>query len=265
MEKAAEFDNYLKSQAKRPYNRVHDATGVGGGGNEFPVSLSTSDPEDAKWQFRNQAIQNAKANNGNPNDPLSQMDIIAPDSYFDYMKRKSEQELLGDYEAWVYSQVDLTKPETMQFWYNAIPWLQEKRLRVIEEQAEIQKRVARLAVEGVKSEDDMKFIFALKQGLVPLSGTPLYDLNSAGANQKGVFVANDFQAGLMNPYATFFIKTPLDASLMTTDNQGRTALKQFSYKDPVFSNVNNQGIVSGLNLPTKFATPFTRPPAQPAQ
>lgn len=225
---ASELDSFLKGVSNTQYTQVSDRRGT-----KFPAKLSHPDPEDAKWNLRKEAITDGGKT------PAGM--AIAPDSFFDYIDRKKQNELLADYEAWVMENADLSKPETIDWWYRTVPWIRNKRLSVIEEQAELQKNIARIQVDGPKSEEDLKLIFAIKNGLINISNKPLYQLGADGDKA----LSNSFRAGLFNPYSSFFITgadtTGINATkVMSKTNQG-TQFEQFAYTDPFF------GATKGFN------------------
>lgn len=200
--------NYLQGVANTPFINLKDSSRNG----KFPARLGKPDPEDRKWEIRKSII-----------DAQGQTDAgmaIAPEGFFDYLDRKSQMRLQAEYEAWAFSQANLETPEAREFWYRMMPWMKEKQFMVLEEQANLQKTMARIKINGPESDDDLKFIFAYKNGLINVSDKPLYDLENSTHGKT-----DTYKAGIFSPWRDFFITKPLET------NAGDGALK-VDYNQP---------------------------------
>lgn len=173
----------------------------------FPVQLGSTDPEDQKWALREKVMSEAATANG----VLQGVgQVIADDSFFDYAKRKKDQEVLYDFYRFVMSNANLATPEAAQWWFGKFPWMRDMRLAEIDKQAELQKMLARIQVTGPESEDDFMLLFLIRNKTIEV---PTYPLHMMGSDRP---VAETFQKGFFSPFS----KPPWTSTPTGFQNQG---------------------------------------------
>lgn len=154
----------------------------------FPVQLGSTDPEDKKYQLREKLVTGPGASIPGVGQ------AVADDQFFDYAKRKEEQAVLYDFYRFMFSQADLTKPESANWWFSKFPWMRDLRLEEINKNADLQKTLARIQVTGPETEDDFMLMYLIRNGtIVPPQGA----LWQMGANQ-GPKVASTFKEGFFS-------------------------------------------------------------------
>lgn len=203
MQNPASFNAYLQTVGNPAWSKPTTRAPTGGSGTQFAARLATPDPEDSKWFFRNSKITDGKTPAGL---------AIAPNEFFDYLERKKDSELYAQYQAWAINQSDMSTPEARAYWNKILGWVAEKRDSLVEEQANIQKKIAKLKIHGIQSEEDMMFLFALNNGLINVAAQPLYNIDAADESAYPSDKRNDEQkyngkytSGMFSPYRKFFV------------------------------------------------------------
>lgn len=154
----------------------------------FPVQLGTADPDDLAMSLRSQVID------GDGKVP-NMGQAIADDRVFNYLQRKKEAAIEADYRAWVMSQANFSDPAQSQWWTEKFPWIRNLKIAQIEQDADLQKRLAIIKVTGPQSEEDFKLMYELQQGYRVMPSKPVHELNE---DEKWVGDSN-FVRGLFNP------------------------------------------------------------------
>lgn len=197
MQNPASFSSQLKTLSNPAWTKVEDRAGTV----KFASRLATPDSEDWKWNFRQAQIDKST---GATKAGIAE----APEEFFDYLERKKDTELYAQYQAWAIKQADMSTPESRAYWNKILSWVANKREALVDEQADIQKRLAKLKIHGIQSEDDMMFIFALNQGMINVADKALYKLDDADQSAYGDKEENKFggkyTAGIFSPYRKFF-------------------------------------------------------------
>lgn len=152
---------------------------------KFPVQISTTDPEDAKWALRQRIVSDAGIT------PRQGM-AIAPPEFFDYAKRKMDDQEETAFKAWVLQQADLSEPEKVKWWFEHFPWMKTSREEVIDYVADVQRQAAKIALNGPQSEEDFRFLFMKQNGLITVPDQPVqsldtFDWNRGATYQRGFF------------------------------------------------------------------------------
>lgn len=234
MAKASKLNSFLSGVSGQYPVKVETRKGT-----QFHAHLSGPDPEDRKWNLISEKLMEkdavTKAYTGKTIDGQT---AIAPESWYNYMSRKVDRELLANYEGWAINQVDLSTPEAAEFWGRVLPWIREKREALLEEQANIQKQLALIKIRGVQSEEDMMLVFAVQNNMVQVSDKPLYQLDDPAAKFADKATSSTFVSGLLNPWQNFFITSPLTR---TGGNNAKT-VPVYDFADPM------KTVVGGLGL-----------------
>lgn len=238
-----DVNSFLRGASNTKYTNAVDKKN-----GQFPVKLGAPDPEDRKWALRNKII----TDQGGAQNAITNAGVaVAPESFFDYMDRKSQMDLQANYEAWAFNQATLDTPEGREWWFRMSPWLKDKQVEVLEEQANLQKQMARIKITGPQNEDDLKFIFAYNNGLINVSNKPLYELgDNTGTADKGL--SQKFNAGMFNPYSKFYFKSPISATVMSkgTNEETQTNMGQIQWNDPWKPLQNKANVPIGGFKPT---------------
>jgi hypothetical protein len=170
----------------------------------FPVQLGSTDPDDEKYALRAKVIETGNAGTGVV-PGVGQ--VIADEKFFDYAKRKKDQEVLYDFYRFMMSNADLSKPESAQWWFGKFPWMRDLRLAEINKQCELQKALARIQVTGPDSEDDFMLLFLIRNGTIVPPAVPVTKLGTAQATG----IADTFQKGFFSPFSRGnWMKTPTE-------------------------------------------------------
>lgn len=210
---------------------------------QFPVQLSTTDPEDQKWATMQKIIEQGGEGDRGVVPGIGQ--AIVPGEFWDYVQRKENADLLAQFQQFVLQQVDLSKPESANWWFTRFPWIRDLKLKEIDEQAELQKRFAQIQVTGPQNEEDFMMIWMRDQGLIKVATTPLDKLN-----KDTNIISTTYKEGFFSPLAK---KIPATKPVAT-----RSA--KLSWSNPVFaarradfdgiSGYPNRGALEGLYNPS---------------
>jgi len=203
---------------------------------KFPLQLGSTDPDDRKYN-----IQRTMVGNSLTGTVAGYGQATVGSEFFDYAKRKQDQNTLHDFYGYMLNNADLTKPESAQWWFGKFPWMKDMRLREIEREAEVQKRLAKIQVCGPESEEDFMVLFMIDQGLLKKTNQPLYKLPSAVGIYKQPAA---FKAGYFNPF---------NATKPSAINDVRV-----NWTDPI-TNRGTGGLVNAQGVATAAAAaPFTQ-------
>lgn len=200
MQKPKDLTRFLSGVTNTEFQNVKDRTGK-----QFSVKLGKPDPQDRKYDLLKNIITP-----GTKDIPVPQtkdgLVPVADDEYYQYISRKVDAELEANFEGWVMNQVDFSSPEKYQHWTRIAPFVQAKREAVLNEQAELQKRLALIKMRGPESEDDLKLLFAFHTGLVNVANAPLYKLEDDKITFEGKKTgpSSSFTAGLLSPWRSYF-------------------------------------------------------------
>lgn len=231
MVKSAKLNAFLAGVSNTPAVQVQDREGQ-----KFLANLSGPDPEDRKWTLMSQNLLAKNADGDFTGMTRDGMVAVAPDSWYNWMARKVDRQLLANYEGWAIDQIDLSKPESAEFWSRILPWVREKREQLLEEQANIQKQLALIKIRGVQSEDDMMLLFAVQNKLISVSPNALYNLDATDTWANNEKVSTKFTGGLLNPFSKFFITDDKVLNTQGADNGGGDRrVPVYSFTDPLNS------------------------------
>lgn len=203
---------------------------------KFPLQIGSTDPQDRKFKLQNQMVGAGNATGA----VRGYGQAVVGDEFFGWAQRKQDQAMLFDFYDYMLSNADLTKPESAQWWFNKFPWMKDLRLREVEREAEVQKRLAKISICGPESEEDFMVLFMKDQGMLTPSEKPLYRINELDA--AGFNATKDFTRGAFNPFS---VKRPLP---------GNMADVRKNWADPL------GGAPPGTPIPSPFAGTVQNPP-----
>lgn len=161
--------------------------------NQFPARYLEPDPEDDVTLLKNRMASNARPA------PLTDSDV-------GLVLRKMAATEVAKKDQWFAStwRADSSNP-TMQRWAQSVyPEFYKRREQVIDEQTEIQRRLAKMKLYGIRSKDDFDLLHAIHQGYVEVKDTSLWNIKgeTLGAPRRGLF--NPFRVEAYKKPATFF-------------------------------------------------------------
>lgn len=207
IDKAAAVMSKFRSASTAPNIFRMGAPGDQNANAQFPVQLSTTDPEDQKWATMQKIV-------GKTGDVPNVGKAIVPNEFWDYVQRKENADLLAQFQQFVMQQVDLTKPESASWWFTRFPWIRDLKLKEIDEQADLQKRFAQIQVTGPQNEEDFLLIWMRNQNLIKVADQPLDKLNLATNITSGTY-----RQGFFSPLAK---KIPATSAQMPFPSIGNT-------------------------------------------
>lgn len=179
--KAAQFSATLKATQDRfnPAARERLSDRNASDTSKFPVTLASTDVDDDKYARRAALVTGA----GGTVPGVGQ--AIADDRYFEYAKRKQDENQMANFREWIFQNADLSTPENAYYWTNTFPFIKEKMHEEIEREGELQTKIAKIAASGPQSEDDWYTLYCLNQGIIRPFDAPLYKMNTAALPYTG--------------------------------------------------------------------------------
>lgn len=183
---------------------------IGGGGgdperaNEFPVRINKPNrPRDSRMRLKAQYATQWKdggagaVNLGEPH--LNDSDLQA---FGDIEKQKQ----IVSFESWLASYLNMSDPATAKLVDDIMPEYWEKRMEVIENQAELQKNLALIRLRGPQSKKDFMVLYMLNTGQLPLPRGSVFEPAQWSYNNE------DFTRGMLNPRRYMSPVVKLDAN-----------------------------------------------------
>lgn len=120
-------------------------------------------------------------------------DVTVTDKDYDWIASKQDEYEKARFEAWIVKNLD---KKDKPYLYNSLKKnfaeIIHRREQTIDEQAEIQKRLAKMRFKAVEewTKEDFMLVYLIAQGKIFISDRPLYELdqtNNLGANAWGWF------------------------------------------------------------------------------
>lgn len=160
---------------------------------DFPVKISAPDDRDTAKELK---ADMAATNNGVS--PFGQ--VHATDEDFEYLAQKRDQIERFGYQKFLAKSFDLTNPAERELLEKVAPDYYKSREEEINQQAELQKRLAHIRLRGPRSEEDMMTLWAIHTKRIPMPEGPLWDPASwtTTSSEQG-----SFNRGLFNPRRLF--------------------------------------------------------------
>ena len=92
--------------------------------------------------------------------------LIVPvsDKEIDFVQKLHETQTAVNYMRWLETAYDRKTPAERELFMRIFPQYKAMREKEIDNRAEIQKKIAKLKIAGIQSEEDAKFVWALTQG-----------------------------------------------------------------------------------------------------
>lgn len=157
--------------------------------NQFPVRINKANRErDDRLRLKAQyAAQRSKGEGldlGVPN--LNDGDLRA---FSDVEKQKQ----IINFDSWMSSYLNMSDPATAKLVDDIMPEYWEKRMEVIENQAELQKNIALIRLRGPQSKKDFMIVYMLQTGQLPIPQGAVFNPKSWAYSDK------NFTRGMLNP------------------------------------------------------------------
>lgn len=139
-----------------------DAPGKAGQ-DKFPVRLFAPDEYDQVAQLKTQADEKVWGQKTLTTDDL------------EYMKRKAQMQTAANFKQFVGRLYDAKDPAQAAILERLYPALNAERESIIDDRAELEKRLAKLRLRGPRNEDDLRLLYALAAGEVTAPAGALWD------------------------------------------------------------------------------------------
>lgn len=175
-------------------NEWGDAIGGPGGAkpqreNEFPVRINKPNRQrDTRLRLKAQYEAQRRAGGGLDigKAELNDGDLSA---FSDIEKQK---QIVG-FDSWMSSYLNMSDPATAKLVDDIMPEYWEKRMEVIENQAELQKNIALIRLRGPQTKKDFMIVYMLQTGQLPLPQGAVFEPKTWSYDNK------NFNRGLLNP------------------------------------------------------------------
>jgi len=170
-------------------NGLHPHSSSYAGQDLFPVRLTKVDPYDNVAQLKKDA-------------PTELGEKVLTTDDLEWMKRKQEQMAGADFKTFVASMYDARDPSQAALLDKIYPELNNERESIIDQRAELEKRIAKIRLRGPQGPDDLKLLWALGSGAIEPPKGSLWDPASwfVGGDSTDV----RFARGLFNPNKYYF-------------------------------------------------------------
>ena len=202
---------------------------------DFPMKLGSAQPDDLEMAARQNLTEDSGIVKGFGM-------AVADDRVFNYLERKKEAEIEADYRAWVASQADFSDPAQAEFWNKVAPWITDLKLQEIDQNLELQKRLATLQVKGPTSEEDFKLMYMIANGMVRVPTQPAQMMDKDTGRYPGVKTL-DFKRGLFNPLA---ITPPKEGFPKPLNNRPSSWAQPFDLSEGIGQNKNTDQVWKDL-------------------
>lgn len=168
----AEVASSLQPQ-KIEETQYGDAQRQAGLTTEYGAPRYTPDKYSQEIQLRNAIRQASEKVAG------GQVKVPVTDKEVAFLKRMYEQTQRAEYNRFVETAFDRSDPANRKLFLEMVPDFARIREQLIDNEADIQTKIAKLMITGIQSEDDIKFVYALNQGTIELPEKPLFDPSGA--------------------------------------------------------------------------------------
>lgn len=135
---------------------------------EYGAPRYVPDKYSQEIQLRNAIRQASRAVAPDVQVPVSDKEVA-------FLRRMLEQTQRAEYNRFIETAFDRSDPANRALFLKMFPDFARIREQLIDNEVEIQAKIAKLQVTGIQSEDDAKFVWALNQGTIVLPSKPLFD------------------------------------------------------------------------------------------
>jgi len=178
----------------------------------------------------------------------------------DVILRKNAEKELVSLERFISEHYNLNDPNDVKTVKELWPGYFEKRLEYIEDQLEVQRKIARIKLMGIQTQEDLVFAYAIHAGLIDMPTSVAFDTTGAVTDAKfnrGFFNVKRWYGEVGVPMPTGGAMFGVNGTLQTDGRTERkTAHKDFAAlwggakkntKNPVS---DLMGLMAGPTVPT---------------
>lgn len=201
-EEAAELDSRLQDAADFSIPAtITEQDGAFGGAdgvaksNRFPVKLTQRDPYDSLASIKKKLVNDKGAVPGMGQAVLTTEDL-------EHLERKRQALQYEDMYRFLDNYFDTKDPAIANWVAGMMPEYFDRREAVIDQQAELQKRVAKLRLRGPQDRQDLITIYLMNSGALKLPKGPLHMPDQWHDGGENAF-KDGFKQGLFNPKRLF--------------------------------------------------------------
>ncbi len=90
--------------------------------------------------------------------------VMVPESYWDYAQKKQEQAFQEDFNRFVFSQFNVSKPEARQWWEKKFPAYTKSVYDAYATNMQVNAKLAEIQIKGFQNEGDLWFAFQYQNG-----------------------------------------------------------------------------------------------------
>lgn len=207
---------------------------IGGGkadpqrANEFPVRINKANRNrDTRLRLKQQ-YQAQRREGGAGSFDVGQ--ALLNDGDLQALADVEKQKQMVSFESWLASYLNMADPATAKLVDEIMPEYWEKRMEVIENQAELQKNLALIRLRGPTSKKDFMVLYMLNTGQLPLPRGSVFE------PEKWSYSNANMNRGMLNPRRYY----PPQVKLNENDK-----------RDPIgaISNAYGQGFGQGVTAP----------------
>jgi hypothetical protein len=141
---------------------------------------------DTRMQYRQEAAATTGA--------LSNFKVNLTDADVEFFEKRRRAREMFHFENWLTRSIDITNPANAQWLQDRYPEYWTRREKVIDDQAEIQARAAKIRLRGAKDKEDFYFLWAVDTGRIKLVDTAIWNFGKFSSDKP-----LEFKAGLFNP------------------------------------------------------------------
>lgn len=107
----------------------------------------------------------------------------------DAFEKIRQEKLQIEFDDWVTHAIDITNPGEARWLQQMYPQFWERREKFIDDKINVEARAAKIRLRGIKTMEDLKFMFAVQKGYINLPTEPAFTAVPGGDNSyvKGFF------------------------------------------------------------------------------
>jgi hypothetical protein len=176
------FNNFVNRYTPRLGQQIA-TTSAQGVAKQFPNVIERGDSRDDYYNFR------ASVTDGRGNIPGMGM-TVAGDNDIAYLRKKGQDAIEAAFNGYLLDQMVLNTPEAQDYWQKNFPDVFQEKIKLVEDQLDIQAKLAKIRILGPKTREDYMLLFAIQHGYIAVPAGPVFDPNS--------LEKTDFHRGLFN-------------------------------------------------------------------
>lgn len=112
---------------------------------------------------------------------LTQKDI-------DAIEKLRQEKLQIEFDDWVVETINIADPGEARWLQQMYPQFWKRREKFLDDRINVEARAAKIRLRGIKTIEDMKFLFAVSKGYIQLPDATAFSTNPGGSNYvKGFF------------------------------------------------------------------------------